>query len=102
MPDGRVAFTSDRLEVDSQFVQAAATGRAAEKRFRFASNCVRSGCKQWTGSRCGVIDTVMAEATEEQTTLPECSIRAECRWFLQSGNAACAVCPLVITDLRED
>jgi hypothetical protein len=30
--------------------------------------------------------------------LPECSIRPQCRWHLQSGDAACRACPEVVTD----
>jgi hypothetical protein len=30
--------------------------------------------------------------------LPECSIRPQCRWHLQSGDNACRACPEVITD----
>jgi hypothetical protein len=103
MQDGHVAFPSDRLPIDSTFVQIARRGRSPEKRFRFAGRCVKSACKQWVGSRCSVIDKVMSDSgTSEKRLLPECSIRTDCRWFLQSGEAACAVCPLIITDLRED
>lgn len=102
MPDGRVAFASDRIVVNEDFVRAAREGRSPEKRFRFSTPCAKGGCAQWTGERCGVIDRVMvsgavADAPEE---LPACSIRPQCRWFQQSGAAACAACPEVITDGR--
>jgi len=77
-----------------------------EKRFRFSQPCVTSGCGNWTGNRCGVIDGVVDEVSERQlprpgeASLPKCSFRPKCRWFAQSGKEACAVCPLVITDLR--
>jgi hypothetical protein len=108
LPTGRVAFASTRLEVTEEFVQIARAGRAPEKRFRFASVCAKSGCRQWTGSRCGVIDSIMADranridgdAATDDAALPACSIRAQCRWFRQSGRAACATCPEVITDMR--
>jgi hypothetical protein len=103
MSDGRVAFSADRLEVDREFVETARQGRSPEKRFRFAGACVKGGCSQWTGSRCGVIDQVTETMSDMAVAeLPECSIRDTCRWFDQSGAEACGVCPLVVTDLMEE
>lgn len=104
MRDGQVAFSSDRIIVNEEFVQVARAGRAPEKRFRFGGQCVQSGCKQWTGTRCGVIDKITdsVEINVGNSNLPECSIRSGCRWFYQSGDKACAICPEVITDLREE
>ena len=102
LPDGSVAFAKNRIAVDGAFVDNATQGRPAEKRFRFSSPCVRSGCHQWTGDRCGVIDSVLHDATvadyHGSPLLPECSIRQECRWFSQTGAAACAVCDQIVTD----
>jgi hypothetical protein len=102
--NGRVDFLTDRMIVNQEFVQIARAGRTPEKRFRFGGQCVTSGCKQWTGKRCGVIDSITesVEINVENADLPECSIRSECRWFYQSGSEACAICPEVITDLREE
>ena len=103
MRDGRVAFSADRIIVNQEFVDIAREGRSPEKRFRFGGQCIQSGCKQWTGNRCGVIDSVIEEEKErlDYSSLPECSIRPECRWFDQRGAEACAICPEVITDLLE-
>jgi hypothetical protein len=105
--DGRVAFARDRVVVDKGFVENASRGsHPPETRFRFGSPCVRGACQQWTGSRCGVIDSVRAEARAAgcppppALSLPECSIRADCRWFEQAGAEACAVCDLVVTETR--
>lgn len=104
MRDGRVAFSADRLIVNEEFVQIARAGRTPEKRFRFGGQCVQSGCRQWTGKRCGVIDSIIesVDINVETAHLPECSIRSECRWFHQNSAEACAICPEVLTDLRED
>lgn len=104
MRDGRVAFSSDRIVVNQEFVQIAREGRTPEKRFRFGGQCIQGGCNQWTGERCGVIDKVIetTNADAGDSNLPECSIRPECRWFYQRGAEACAICPDVITDLREE
>jgi hypothetical protein len=105
--DGRVGYITPELRIDDTFVSQAHEGRVPEKRFRFSQACVAERCVQWTGSRCGVIDRVMQEVAHlpasdaDDPALPKCSIRPACRWFAQSGPAACRVCPLVITDLRE-
>jgi hypothetical protein len=49
------------------------------------------------------VDAVLRGITEAEITMPEsvpnCTIRSNCRWFDQTGYNACRVCPLVITDL---
>jgi hypothetical protein len=108
LADGSVAFAKDRIVVDGAFVHnATAEGsRPPESRFRFSSPCAKGGCREWTGSRCGVIDTVVEDAREQNyqfrtnAPLPECSIRHDCRWFHQLGADACAVCDIVVTDKR--
>jgi hypothetical protein len=101
MPDGRVAFARDRIVVTEAFAEAAADTGSPERRFRFASACVRGACRQWRGDRCGVIEDVLASDLppgSTSSTLPQCSIRPDCRWFHQAGAAACQACPLVVTD----
>jgi hypothetical protein len=100
--DGTIGYVSPPLEIDEDFVGRALSGRTPERRFRFAGPCVEGRCGHWTGSRCGVIDTVMTtpERPPVPDRLPLCGIRTTCRWFAQSGAEACAVCPLVVTDLR--
>jgi len=105
LADGSVAFSKDRIVIDAAFVEVARQGRSPEKRFRFSSTCRRAGCIQWTDGKCGIVDRVISEHAErgadpnEPFVLPECSIRPQCRWHLQSGDAACRACPEVITDM---
>lgn len=70
-----------------------------EKAIRLANKCITSGCKQWTGEKCGVIDDRLAKVEESylKDHLPECAIRTTCRWYSQQGDLACKVCPLVTT-----
>jgi hypothetical protein len=71
---------------------------APEAHFRFSGRCVQSRCKQWSGTRCGVIDRQLGELGDLAVgELPECSIRSDCRWFRQTGAVACAACPLVLS-----
>ena len=100
--DGRVAFAKDHIVVDAAFVEAAREGRSPEKRFRFSSACRKGGCVQWAEDRCGVIDRVIDRKSGQRRELPECSIRPNCRWHLQSGDDACFVCPVVMTDERPE
>ncbi|HEX3424770.1 MAG TPA: hypothetical protein VHT30_01470 [Acidimicrobiales bacterium] len=101
--DQRVAFVHPAIPVDAEFVAQASD--SAQRRFRFAEACVASGCAQWTGERCGVIDEVLTAARTTapqlvvvEAPLPYCGIRSSCRWFHQSGRAACRVCRFVVTD----
>jgi hypothetical protein len=98
-----VGYITPPIPVDDEFVAKVRTGRSPEQRFRFAGNCIEGGCAQWTGSRCGVIDAVLAvggDTAADGIRLPRCAIRSTCRWFAQSGAGACSVCPLVVTDRR--
>jgi hypothetical protein len=100
--DGEVHHMRKAMQIDEEFVEKAREKGPPEARMRFASTCATSGCAQWTGTRCGVIDNVLAhlEAIKHpvRTSLPPCPIRATCRWFDQSGEQACQACSLVITD----
>jgi hypothetical protein len=100
--DGTVGYLGDPIEIDGDFSDRAHRGRTPERRFRFVNPCAECGCRQWTGTRCGVIDKVLTELEGSETEqLPKCGIRPHCRWFKQNGAAACAVCSLVITDTRD-
>ncbi len=102
MTNGRVAYAADRLEMGEDFVAAASQADSPERMFRFASPCRQTGCKQWTGDRCGVVDLFLKANPHIQVEeeLPQCSIRPQCRWFNQEGARACALCPNIITDSR--
>jgi hypothetical protein len=97
-PDGTVAFSSSRVQIDGDFVEIAKRGRAPERRFRFASACLAQGCGQWSDGRCGVADRVVQDLEPRAVSVPRCAIRAECRWFQQRGLAACHICAEIITD----
>ena len=104
LPNGTVAFSKERIVIDPTFVEIARQGRSPEKRFRFSSTCKRAACVQWADNKCGIVDSIISEHDARTADpdapfeLPECSIRPQCRWHLQSGDAACRACPEVITD----
>lgn len=105
LPDGRIAYLDERLTVDREFVRIAHQGRAPEERFRFSSPCMGNGCRQWDGRECGLIDRLIADyegqfgKAEIPDPIPDCPIRAECRWFGQRGGVSCTVCNVLVTDM---
>ena len=100
--DGHVSILDEPILITEEFVKIANLGRKPEKRFRFANNCENTKCKQWNKNRCQVIDNVIdiLKPRKIKDDLPNCPIRQNCRWYKQSGERACVVCPEVITDLR--
>jgi hypothetical protein len=101
-PSGTVGFFEEPIEVTQEFLNDAGDFDNIERRFRFSNKCVQSGCKQWTGTACGVIKAVLAlDAIPANNDLPDCSIRSNCRWFFQEGAAACNGCRYVVTNVSE-
>lgn len=99
-PSGRVTFLPPGLGVDEEFSRLAGQERCTSVRFRYSARCTESACAHWKGRRCAALDQVRAHlAPYADTAAARCSIRPECRWHQQAGDAACAVCPLVTTDL---
>jgi len=103
--DGTIALLPEPLSIDEAFFEkVAAHPVAPERRFRFTNKCVKSGCGQWNGKGCGVIENVVKLFAEShpQAPLPHCAIRKTCRWYHQEGNDACRVCTFVVTDVLEE
>lgn len=99
LPDGRVAFSSETVTINDEFVKTASVGRAPENRFRFTGPCVHRRCGHWTGDACGLIRSLVAseQANGERGTSPEvCPIKSTCRWYAEHADAACAICPSVV------
>ena len=53
--------------IDEHFVPISAR-RDPEKRFRFSDQCVEAGCRQWTGTRCSVVEDVIRTPLPDTTT----------------------------------
>lgn len=93
-----VTLLETPLEVDNAFIEAAEKSGPLERRFRFANKCLKSGCRQWTGTKCGVIKMLNGdELMEVEHELKPCSIREQCRWFYEDGAKACTICNFVVT-----
>ena len=105
LPNNTIAYADRRLKLDAGQAQEMQQGNIApEKRFRFSSPCAQCACQQWrpdgSSGKCGVIEEVLAAppSLSLPRVLPDCAIRPQCRWFVQRGEHACAVCRYVITD----
>lgn len=100
--DGLIRHLRTPLLVDKDLMRKASSKGSPEARMRFASRCATSGCAHWNGTRCGVIDHVLAQLAATTVplaaTLPPCPIRGSCRWYSQTGETACRACRLVVTD----
>jgi len=70
----RSCHPAANITVDEQFIENTRNGSIPEERFRFVNKCVENGCRQWTGTRCGIADTI---------------------------ENACRICPYVITEITE-
>ena len=98
-PSGHLAYVQTPVPIDEGFVARARAEGSPERRFRFTGACIGGACPQWTGDRCAVADEVVsAIPVAVYAKLPACTIRKTCRWFAQSGAAACRVCDQVIAD----
>lgn len=100
----KVALLSQPIPIDDGFVEAIRAEGNPELHYRFADKCAKSGCSQWTGTSCGVMNTLTAMNASidiEGMQLPECAIRPNCRWYDQDGGRACIICPYVVTQAEE-
>ena len=97
--DGTVAYIHDRLSVTSEFLEVANKNGVPEKRFRFGSLCRQQACAQWVEGGCSLPHRLseLIPSGESAGRLPRCAIRAQCRWFAQSGARSCRFCPIVTT-----
>ena len=101
--DGHVNLLHTPLPVTKEFLEVANKSYIPESRFRFTNACMEGKCKQWSGHHCTVIDHVFdaIEGKIAKTPIPECGIRPQCRWYNQTGEEACKVCTLVVTNTAD-
>ena len=100
--DRSMVFLDDPLPVTAEFIAKnnATDAPPLEKNYRFASRCLEASCNNWSNGACGLIERLTEfQVRAPEPTIVECSIRPNCRWFRQSGPAACSVCSRVSTRL---
>lgn len=103
--DKTIALLDTPVKISEAFVERAHEQGEPEKRFRFVDKCIKSGCGQWTGKSCGIMNE-LAESNpsikSDNEDLPACFIRRTCRWFSQEGGKACKICLFVITQSADN
>lgn len=99
----KVAFASRPVRLNTAIASELRARGDPERMFQFAAPCAKSGCGQWAQGRCGVVDMILdaSQPGPKPASLPACLIRGECRWFIQRGPHACALCQYVVTDNTE-
>lgn len=75
-------------------------GGAGDRAHRAIGPCQEGGCANWQDARCRVgerlVETAPTALPQDRWRVSDCAIRADCRWFAQSGPAACNACAYVI------
>ncbi len=99
-PDAR-AIGLGGVDADRRRLNLVVVGGAGQMTQRACGPCQETGCVNWQRSRCRVGDRLVeagrtAISPEARWQVEECEIRPDCRWFAQSGAAACDVCAYVI------
>jgi hypothetical protein len=69
--------------------------------FRFAAPCAQSACRHFDGLKCQLATRTVQLLPVVVESLPPCAIRPNCRWWQQEGKAACARCPLIVTEMYQ-
>jgi hypothetical protein len=90
--DGRTVYLADPVPA-AQAAHLAPEGAQPRRVLRFASHC-ESACPNRVGESCGLVDRIVAlpdPAVGE--AIPPCHLRAQCRWWQQTGVLACHRCP---------
>ena len=107
---GKVAYITPGIPVTVEWLEKlSASSIPIENRMRFACACMENRCVQWSGGptgvgRCSLADRAVEafSISEGLEDLPNCGIRATCRWFEQHQRKACAACPEVIHRPTQD
>lgn len=94
--DPRVSWIEKPVPVTAEIL--ALTGEVPPTQvLRIAAPCQESACCHFDGTDCRLATKLVQLMPAVTQSLPPCRIRPDCRWFLQEGRAACAVCPQIVT-----
>ena len=95
---GRVAYLQTPQPVTPELLAMTAPLQPTEV-LRFSAACAGDSCRHYTGSCCSLVQRlVQIVPAPEAFTLPACSVRRTCRWFVEQGKAACLRCSEIVTD----
>lgn len=95
--EGKVIYLPKPLKVNNEFIDSVSENYAPDKKFRFTSKCVESGCNHWNGESkvCSLTKRIISNFKKTSQALPKCAIREVCKWFDQEGEIACNGCSFV-------
>ncbi|MBI2689103.1 MAG: nitrogen fixation protein [Acidobacteria bacterium] len=92
-----VAYLNEPVAASEEVLALADGARHPADVMRFAARCEESKCCHYDGKNCNLATRIVQILPAVVEALPACLIRAECRWYLQEGRAACLRCPQVVT-----
>ena len=99
--DGEVAYLAEPVPLTPELLASTAPVGPG-KVLRLAGRCQESACTHFDGSKCRLATRIVELLPAVTDSLPACLIRADCRWYLQEGRAACLRCPQVVTEFNEN
>jgi hypothetical protein len=95
-PHPVVEYLNARVPATADILALAAPLKPTEV-FRLAATCAEHKCPHFDGADCRLATRVAKMLPAAVDSLPPCSIRKECRWYSQEGEAACKRCPQITT-----
>ena len=91
-----VAYLNERLPATPGVLALSEPLKPTEV-FRIAATCAENKCPHFDGADCRLATRVATLLPAVVDKLPPCTIRKECRWYAQEGEAACKRCPEITT-----
>ncbi|MFF4402671.1 hypothetical protein [Streptomyces sp. NPDC001480] len=99
--DGRVAYLADPVPA-AEVLEQIPADIEPRRVLRFASHCVAE-CVNRRGDDCTLIERVVTAYPAAATgRVPQCHLRAGCKWWSQAGVDACRRCPAISTRHHTD
>jgi len=92
-----VSYLNEPVAVSEEVLALAAGAPHPADVMRFAARCQESKCCHFDGNNCNLATRIVQILPAVVEALPACLIRADCRWYMQEGRAACMRCPQVVT-----
>jgi hypothetical protein len=92
----RVGYLTETLKPTAELLALSGEAKPTQL-FRIAAPCANGACQHFNGA-CTLAQRIVAASPIVVNALPECQIRATCRWYHQEGADACLRCPQVATD----
>jgi len=65
--------------------------------FRMAASCAEERCQHFDSNGCSLARRLVQILPAKESRIPPCSIRQDCRWWVQEGTTACLRCPQIVT-----